>query len=787
MWLAVLASVVAVNGWLMASVVTPYATGSEPEYLVLLAPLTTLVVWWGGSFGALVALRAAGMDTRRLMPILLLVLPPAAIALLATPLRQYGGPWLYLGIDLRPWLLALVTALIAAPFVAGAVRARAAGISRWHLELAIAAVLAAASLVASPRLRFQSVLVGDEPKYLRYLENWYRGRGVEVSELGAIADLPAGSSSNIGGNLTRMDQALRRVATDLTSRRRGTIATARPLGGWFVEGVHGGRYQVHSPGMSLLLFPGYVIDRWVSTTQRWHPQFPTDLYATNLTVLMLWIVWSAAVFRLLSAYTGRNVLSALITTVVFLSLPVTAFAYQYYPEVAAGLGVALLARYALLASDTRRPSGVWYGAVAGFLPWLHVRFLPLTAAATIAVVLRHRRKPVSIAAFACGATLSLVALAVYTYHITGSGWPWAMYALTDDTALFSAARAWRDLPALWLDRTWGLVAQSPIYLVAVPGVWLTWRRSRSMAIAIGVAVLLIAVPAAGHGYTGAFTTPLRLVAAVLPLLAIPMADAVVTFGGRRWFAAAATLAAVMSVQNGLTYNVHLVKSEAFLQGATTSGWMFPLLLPDFSVADRLTQPLTVGWMLVTVALLLLPLAGSASRAAEDPTGRPSSTAALAGAALVIFALAASLGSALGGLRFQPLFAVRPGDARDRVIHFALTHGGDRAWSSERGGVDVQSYFPEPADTVTLVTLQPERPRSSTLVQIALEIRRPGNRPGWGTASVDFGDGSPHQRVPVEETAHLTHTYSTAGDYALQIGFELWGLPPRSVMRSIRVN
>jgi len=100
---------------------------------------------------------------------------------------------------------------------------------------------------------------------------------------------------------------------------------------------------------------------------------------------------------------------------------------------------------------------------------------------------------------------------------------------------------------------------------------------------------------------------------------------------------------------------------------------------------------------------------------------------------------------------------------------------------------VQSYFPEPADTVTLVTLQPERPRSSTLVQIALEIRRPGNRPGWGTASVDFGDGSPHQRVPVEETAHLTHTYSTAGDYALQIEFELWGLPPRSVMRSIRVN
>jgi hypothetical protein len=383
--------------------------------------------------------------------------------------------------------------------------------------------------------------------------------------------------------------------------------------------------------------------------------------------------------------------------------------------------------------------------------------------------------------------LPLLAIGVYTYHITGRVWPWAMYALTDDTALFSAARALRDMPAFWLDRTWGLVAHSPIYLLALPGLWLTWRRNPLLAIAVALGVLVIAVPAAGHGYTGAFTTPLRLLAAVLPLLAIPMADALAAFRARPWFAAAATLLAVVSAQNGVTYNVHLVKSEAFLQGATTSGWMFPLLLPDSDTPNRFAQPLTIVWILITIALCLLPFAVSTSTAADEPTSRRISTVALAGSALVVFGVAASLGGAAGAPRFRPVFALHPGDARDRVVHFALAHDAGRQWSSTRGRIDVRSYFPEPPETETLVTIRPAQPRAALPVDIGLDIRRPGNRPGWGTASVDFGDGSARERVAIEEGAQLRHTYSTAGDYVLRVDVDLWGLPTRSLTQTVRVN
>src|SRR5262249_60865157 len=98
-----------------------------------------------------------------------------------------------------------------------------------------------------------------------------------------------------------------------------------------------------------------------------------------------------AVFRLLRAYTSRPVAAWAITIVIFLSVPLTAFAYQYYPEAPAGLAIALLASYALYSADVRRLPAFAYGLMAGGLPWLHLRFMPLAAGTFVAVALSRRR------------------------------------------------------------------------------------------------------------------------------------------------------------------------------------------------------------------------------------------------------------------------------------------------------------------------------------------------------------------------------------------------------------
>ena len=774
-WVLLFAAVIALNGWLRTAVLVPYLVEREPEYLLLLPSPLWLAVWFLATAAILIVVRRA---IRQLTPILLLTLPLVAVALLASPLRRAAGPWLYLGFDLFWWLVASVVALIVIERRSSlSIPSR----SRWGFQLALAVLLLASSLLASPRLRFQSVLVGDEPKYLRYLENWYRGQGMDVSRLGPIADLPPGESSHVTMNLARLGRALADESRDLTTDAAPGRASSQ--GGWFVDGKRGGVYQVHNPGISFLLFPGYLIDRTVSATQLWHPQFPTNLYGTGTIVLLLYLLWSLSTFRLLYSHTHHAALSWIIAAILFLSLPVAAFAYQYYPEVAAGLIVTLLVRYTTVAADRRELAAAGHGLLAGFLPWLHLRFAPLTVLAVVVFALTRRRDRPALASFGAGLVVPLAALALYDYHVTGSPMPWSLYALMPDAALFSAARAWRDFPAMWLDRTWGLIGHAPIYICALPGFWLLWRKSPRIAIVVVLSIAAIAVPAAGHGYTGAFTTPSRLIAAVLPLLALPMAETVLAYASSRAFVAAFALLGVISVQNGLTYNVHLIKSEASLHAATIGGWLFPLLLPDLEAPSRFTQPALLIWLAFVFGLLAFPMVTRAGAS----TSRLRSWTGVVATVVAAFAVMSAAIGAVTGARGRPDYTLNAGDARDRLIHFNLTEQPALAWSSTNGPVDVKTYFPNPEGTTFTLAVTPNDPVAGAPIELAVEVRRPGNRPGWGTASVAFGDGSSPVQVAIEGSAYARHTYALPGDYEISVELQLWGLPPRSEVQRIRVR
>jgi hypothetical protein len=477
----------------------------------------------------------------------------------------------------------------------------------------------------------------------------------------------------------------------------------------------------------------------------------------------------------------------MIAAIVFLSLPATAFAYQYYPEVTAGLIVALVARYALASSTTDRRTALAYGCLAGCLAWLHVRFLPLGLWAAVLVALTRRHDRATIGAFVLALVIPVGALSLYYYHVTGSLMPWAMYALAPDEALFSAARAWRDLPAFWFDRTWGLVAHTPIVLLALPGFAIMWRKDRTAAVAVVTAILLLAIPAAGHGYTGAFTTPLRLVAAVVPLLALPLAETAIAWQGSSWFAAAFALLGVISVQNGITYNVHLIKSQESLQAATIGGWLFPLLLPDFDAARRLTNPLTALWLVITLGLVLLPVVALRRKDSVPSNARGWSTTGIAATVIVVFAASSTIAAGVTGARFSPSFMLKAGDARDRLIHFELTQAPGIRWSSLKGPIDLRTYFTNPEETTATLVVDPPRPRPNAPVDFTVEARRPGNRPAWGAARIDCGDGSPAVDMPIEGSGHARHTYARAGQYTVRIQVSLWGLASRSLEETLRIG
>lgn len=804
-WPAAFGLLAGTNFWLASGWLGAMRNDAAPVVLIVTRSLWHLPQWWiAMTLAALAAARAGRKRLPASGPLVLLSLPLAALALVASPLRYQAAPFVYVFLDLHPWVLGGAILWLAAALAATTSPAdpgRAPDVPGWHwagavarwvcrlprrvaLEALLAGVLAGASLATSPILRFQSALNGDEPKYVRYMENWYRGRGMDVGSLEPVAELPPGAGPAVFENFRHLSSAAVTAASDLWQdvRRAACLSAEPPPGpatgteGWFVLGKRGGVYQVHNPGFSFLLFPGYFIDRtFLNWKAEYHPQFPSNLYCSATLILLLYLGWAVATFRLLASATGRAGLSWALTCLVFLSLPVAAFAYQYYPEVAAGFLVTLLARFCLLPAGGGKWQAAGYGLLAGFLPWLHTRFGAISLVAAAIFAFDRRRSPKLVAAFLAAFVLPVAALAGYYYHVTGSIAPWALHRLSAGTVPFDTWRALGDLRHYWLDWGGGLPAHAPVYLLALPGVWLCWRRSRRVAAGLALIVFALAVPAAGHGWTGGGTSPLRLVASVVPLLAVPLAESAARYGRSRWFQAFIVVLGVVSVQNGLTYSAHLFKSEPWLVGPALSGWMSPLLFAERPDASLFAQP-AFWWGLASLGLIAFPpLRERFTRPLQVARSGSGQSMSLGARVVVAACCMAGLGCALGawtGHLTRTAYAMEDDAARDEVIKLASRHRGAFVWSSTGGITDIASLFPNSEGVEFRAEVQPHRVLSGGTVTATLEQTR--GRSAWGIARVDFGDqSSPRSRRFVGGFTER-HSFAAPGVYTIRFDISLPG-------------
>lgn len=119
----------------------------------------------------------------------------------------------YVIVDLRWWWTALAVLWLARNLDArsnGAWRSRRAsvhvslGVCRWFPEVAIAVITVTWAVLGTPILRSYGGTNGDEPKYVRYCEDWYQSLGFEISQIRGWyieANGRAPSDSDIGHHL----------------------------------------------------------------------------------------------------------------------------------------------------------------------------------------------------------------------------------------------------------------------------------------------------------------------------------------------------------------------------------------------------------------------------------------------------------------------------------------------------------------------------------------------------------------------------------------------------------
>jgi hypothetical protein len=646
---------------------------------------------------------------------------------------------------------------------------------RWLAAAGIVVVTVASAVLFTPYLRFSGALHGDEPKYIRYVENFYQGHGFDVSKKRLLTELTPADGPRVLDNVGGLVDAIVEEATLLSADARRFVGlpapprlVARPGPELVFSGKHAGTvYQLHNPGLSFLLFPGYYVDRRLTGAGvGYRGEFPESMPAVHATLLALYAGYALALYGLLAAYSGNRVHAWILAVIGTITLPAGAFAFQIYPEIAAGLVIFVVVRQAIRPAPSAL-AAAGCGLLAGFLLWLHVRF-GLVTLVLMAWMLTTRTMPSRsrlLCALACAATLG--SLSLYMYRSTGSLLPTAAYG----GVVMSPARILYGVPGFALDREWGLLAHSPVFLVGLAGAGLAWSRRPVTVMWIAAIVAAAVIPAAGHGFQAGGATPGRYIVAVAPLPLLFAADAMRTWARSGRFVALFVLLALASVETAVRYNLHHLKHVGPLVPNEFSGWRFNLLFPSipdgFWPPTRVDAVLLVCWLGLAVMLVAIPAWRSrralAREGAQEFRGVRPLDLSVALAAVLLVGTTAGMAT---GRTIDRAYMRGAEEARERALTaFAVLPRCAVCLSSAMGAVEPTVAL---GNLITFVDLRarPTTVRAGQPVEIRVRPRSDAGEFVVSLMRLDLGDGETAAYPRVFGDIERVHVYEDPGDYTI---------------------
>ncbi len=402
--------------------------------------------------------------------------------------------------------------------------ARLEAIPERTFSVALFALGFCAMVALSPGYRWAGDgLLGDEPKYLRITESLYYDLDTDVGSGTLVPPTPAGALRNLVWLVRTTAQA----ATELLEEDRTPPAHVWRAGHLTVAGRGGGMYHLQSPGLPVLLLPGFALQRalWPEVAAPWLPL---------LTIAALWAFGLTQGIRLAEEVSGSRAAGVLAGLVTAFSAPVFLSGYHFYPEAAALALVPWLVRAAV-----GRPPGtlglIARGIAIGVLPWLHVKF-SLLAVVLLALIAWRAGGRRQVAAVAVPPIVLGALLALYHHRITGLATPDALYRrygtdVYSGPAAFLSADTLRGAFITLFGAVDGLLVMAPVSIAgALAIVWL-FRRDPRRGAALAAVVAALGAAAAVHG-GGAPGPPGRLMAPVACVFGAALAVGLVSM--RHW-------------------------------------------------------------------------------------------------------------------------------------------------------------------------------------------------------------------------------------------------------------
>jgi hypothetical protein len=502
---------------------------------------------------------------------------------------------------------------------------------------------------------------GNEPKYLRMALAVGHRLSLDVDGIdAAMEELP----------VEPLAAALPRALVRLTNE---SLAMLRSLPGSFsaeairgsrvarqtIRGKDGGVYHVLAPGPSLLLAPLLRVDRELNRLSGTPGRLRVSLLFWNALAAAL----VAALFLLLRDATLRPGLSAALAGAFALLPPFLFYPFQFFPEMAGALVLALALRQLLLARRLSERSLAGLGLLLAALPWLHQKFLPvwgvLGAMALYSAVDRLATLR-GLCWLVAPQAVSLWLTALLNFATTGSVRPDSLF-LAWGPAGITTDHVGQGFFGLLLDQRYGILPYAPIYLAATAGLLAAGRGAARLRLFLPAALVYYMTVAMADDWHGAVSNLGRYFMPVAPY-AIALLGVAVAAAGRGAVSLVLALLAISAlVARALWLDPHAANEATRLlaRSAIADGAVYvpDLFIKSFAEAAPGLLPRIGCWLVLGAALGVFLSRAAAGRGGGSPNR------ALAGAVALVMACGLLLErwpSSSRVARFPNALEVRPG-------------------------------------------------------------------------------------------------------------------------------
>ena len=502
---------------------------------------------------------------------------------------------------------------------------------RWTVGLVFASTLVVYLLAAVRMLPYVEPPTGDQPHYLMQVISL-----VEDGDLDLKNNYTSAESYGQFSAPGRRRPGFQGIPVSYQLEPAGHVVVKTTADGerW---------YPKHAPGLPVLLVPGWSIGKaltpWLSSlTALGSGSWPgavieMAVFGALLATQIFLLAWDAS---------GRRSIAFAVWGALSFSVPQLLVSLTLFPEAPAALGLVCVFRHVAVRP---LPSQTWklmlLGAIVAGLPWLNPRLMLVSGSLALLVVVALWRaartawtahaiqraetratasacadnaetvtvpesplvKTLAIRATCLLGPLALSTVALVWYHLAVFGGASAVAdqyegffvptvvngQITADWYSFLVAGA-----GLFVDRQYGLLVFSPVYALAIAGLGALWQSPahRPIVVALAVAVVpYVALTADFRVWWGGWSPPARYLAVVAPLMAAPMARALLALVGVRlhW-----TLFAILA-------GVGLIVTLSLLVQLGNS----QVEQPIFSNPSR--NPAALRWLLLQVGIDLTPL------------------------------------------------------------------------------------------------------------------------------------------------------------------------------------